>query len=81
MVIIVLEAERILNLTSLKTTLYTYTNQQFIVRKLALVSAIGNKYKTISIMDFKQEQNDLYCALALAIGTAVLIIETLLKFA
>ena len=32
-------------------------------------------------MDFKQEQNDLYAALALAIGTAVLIIETLLKFA
>jgi hypothetical protein len=32
-------------------------------------------------MDFKQEQNDLYCALALAIGTAVLLINILLKFA
>lgn len=79
MVIIGLEAEKASNLMKPKTTLYTYTNQQFIVRKLALVSAIGNKYKTISIMD--EQTTDLYCALALAICTAVTLIHILLKFA
>jgi hypothetical protein len=32
-------------------------------------------------MDFREEQNDLYCALALAICIAVLSIKFLLQFA